>query len=225
LVAGAGSARETTRIRFAFDFLLFGTRIVTRYTAGRMADSKSVGLTKNERLTLIIAVLALILSGLSLWDSHENSKREQVKSAPHVWIRSARLTRSLQLNNPLFLVLILQLENTGEIGVTVNHMQAHTNVLALPSETSLQACNSDLRTTVFKDDMGGTKLGRYEKEGTTGRNTAIASMALPLPASCTGTGWTLTGSVDFQGIDDAKSSYDSRDTSDVATFNVTIPTS
>jgi len=45
-------------------------------------------MTTNERLTLTISTIALVLSALSLWDSHDSSNVHRAEAAPHLAILS-----------------------------------------------------------------------------------------------------------------------------------------
>ena len=178
-------------------------------------------MTTNERLTLTISAIALVLSGLSLWDSHDSSSVHRAEAAPHLAILSADFTRP-NISDQRFLVLILRVINSGKTGATVTEAELHPHLLALPGQESLKSCYDDLNKQSFKEP-NPKDLKLEEKVAANGREGGILSLIIQLPPSCSETGWKFMGTVDFRGRDDASHSYDSRNSADQGIFAATIP--
>jgi hypothetical protein len=178
-------------------------------------------MTTNERLTLTISTIALVVSALSLWDSHDSSNVHRAEAAPHLAILSADFTRPT-LSDPRFLVLILPVINAGEIGVTATEAELHPQLFALPGQESIKTCYDDLNKQSFKDP-NSKDLKLEEKVAPKGKGVGIVSVIIQLPPSCSETGWKFVGTVDFRGHDDAGHSYDSRHSADQAIFGAIVP--
>lgn len=159
------------------------------------------------------------MSGLSYWDSHENSNIHRAETTPHLVILSADFTRPNPAD-PRSLVAILRVIDKGEIGVTITKADIHPKLYALPEEAALRPCYEELGKQDFT--TGDSQL--QEKLGGKGRSgPGIISAVVQLPPNCPDTGWSFLGTVDFQGRDDSGHKYDSRESSDVALFKAALP--
>ena len=178
-------------------------------------------MTTNERLTLAISAIALVVSGLSLWDSHNSSSIHRAEAAPHLAILGADFTRP-NVSDPRFLVLILRVINSGKIGATVTEAELHPHLLALPGQESLKSCYDDLNKQSFREP-NPKELKLEEKVAANGKAGGILSLIIQLPPSCSEAGWKFVGTVDFRGRDDAGHSYDSRDLADQGILTAIVP--
>lgn len=174
-------------------------------------------MTKNERLTIGLTTIGLLVGGLSLWISRENSKLQRAEAAPHLVVLGADFARPTPYD-PRSLVAIFKVVNRGKIGVRITESHVHPKLLALPTEDSLRPCYEHLDSQDFQAKDSGVE----EKIGINGP-PGIISVLIQLPQDCPNTGWTFVGTVDFIGLDDARHRYDSRESTDAPLFKAALP--
>jgi len=156
------------------------------------------------RLALMVSIIALIVSALSLWDSHGIANLANVQiaeAAPRLYVRHAELRRFDQ--EPHDFTLFMDVKNEGNLSVAVKDITVQPNISLLPGDEARKPCYDDLKKTIFKGD------GMEEKVDA--QKFALISVYIPIPASCTDTGWRFFADVKFRGHDQVGAPYQGSD--------------
>src|ERR1700681_715829 len=68
-----------------------------------------------EHWALMVSIVALIVSGISLWDSHRISDIQIAQAAPRLQVKHSELVRLEKTGNPNDFTLVMYTVNTGHL--------------------------------------------------------------------------------------------------------------
>src|ERR1700689_2518524 len=84
-----------------------------------------------ENLALVVSIIALIVSGISLWDSHRISDIQIAQAAPRLEVKHSELVRLEKTGNPNDFTLVMYTVNTGHLQAKVREVSVRPNISTL----------------------------------------------------------------------------------------------
>jgi hypothetical protein len=169
-----------------------------------VSSDKNLPKIGTEHWALMVSILALIVSGISLWDSHKISNIQIAQAAPDIEVKSAELlSLGDKTGDPKDFSLVMDAVNTGHLAVTVGKTIVHPNISELFDDGTMKACFEDLKRSTFTDDTGIEQTIRVGK-----RDFIIVNVRLA--DSCKGTGWRFFAEATFKGVDEVKTAYEQK---------------
>lgn len=158
-----------------------------------------------ENLALVVSIIALIVSGISLWDSHRISDIQIAQAAPRLEVKHSELVRLEKMGNPNDFTLAMDTVNTGHLLAKVREVVVRPNIsTVLFDDATKKACFDDLNRQTFTDNTG------IEEKIPTGKFARLL-VDLTLPESCKDTGWRFFAEVTFKGRDQVNAAYEGSD--------------
>ena len=155
-----------------------------------------------ENLALVVSIIALIVSGISLWDSHRISDIQIAQAAPRLEVKHSELVRLEKTGNPNDFTLVMYTVNTGHLQAKVREVSVRPNIsTVLFDDPTKKTCFEDFNKQTFVDNTG-----LEEKIPTTGA-VSLLFVNLKLPDSCKDTGWRFFAEVTFKGRDEVDAAY------------------
>jgi hypothetical protein len=156
-----------------------------------------------EHWALMVSILALIISGISLWDSRRISEIQIAQAAPRIEVRfSELLPLGDKTGDPNDFTLAMETVNTGHLAVRVRKTTIHPNIYELFEDGTTKACFEDLNKQTFADDAG------IEHTIPAGKREFII-VNVRLADSCKGAGWRFFAEATFTGVDEVNTAYKS----------------
>ncbi len=161
--------------------------------------------TSVDRLALIVSIIALIVGGISLWDSHRISDIQIAQAAPQLEVKHSELVRLEKTGNPNDFTLVMDTVNTGHLLAKVREVGVQPNIsTVLFDDGTKKACFDDLNKQTFTDNNG------IEEKIPAGKFSRLF-VNLKLPESCKDTGWRFFAEVTFKGRDQVDAAYEGSD--------------
>jgi hypothetical protein len=155
-----------------------------------------------EHWALMVSIVALIVSGISLWDSHRISDIQIAQAAPRLQVKHSELVRLEKTGNSNDFTLVMYTVNTGHLLAKVREVSIQPNISkVLFDDPTKKACFEDLNKQNFIDNTG-----LEEKIPTTGTVSRLF-VNVKLPESCKDTGWKFFAEVTFRGRDEVDAAY------------------
>jgi hypothetical protein len=156
-----------------------------------------------ENLALMISIIALIVSGISLWEGHDAVKIQRAVAKPVPTVLRADISSHIMDNDPLYHSLTMAV-TVDHMGVKIKEVVIKPEVMVLKDDDPLKTCFKDMDNLTFNNpdaklniDAGGL---------------SVTDVPMPFPASCKNMGeWTFVGDAIFKGEDDSGHSYDSHE--------------
>ncbi len=150
----------------------------------------------------MVSIVALIVSGISLRDSHRISDIQIAQAAPRLQVKHSELVRLEKTGNPNDFTLVMYTVNTGHLLAKVRDVSIQPNIsTVLFDDPTKKACFEDLNRQNFIDNTG-----LEEKIPTTGTVSRLL-VNVKLPESCKDTGWKFFAEVTFRGRDEVDAAY------------------
>jgi hypothetical protein len=128
-----------------------------------------------EHWALMVSIVAFIVSGISLWDSHRISDIQIAQAAPRLQVKHSELVRE-KTGNPNDFTLVMYTVNTGHLLAKVREVSIQPNIsTVLFDDPTKKACFEDLNKQNFIDNTGCHNRSR----GVTNRQSAHRSRMGP----------------------------------------------
>src|ERR1700684_998718 len=83
-----------------------------------------------EHWALMVSIIALIVSGISWWDSHSLTRIQIAQAAPRLEVKHSELVR-LEKIGPNDFSLVMYTVNTGHLLAKVREITVHPNISTL----------------------------------------------------------------------------------------------
>lgn len=147
-------------------------------------------ISRKDRWSHAISILALLVSVAALWESHRSSKLELVKAKRTVALVSPLLSSAKDPKDPTAYFLVIPFINTGEVPLSIKDTVVH---FAAPD--SKTQCSVDLEHLPNVHDTP-EKLHPIEAG-----DSGDSSVALHFPLSCTGPGVKVLVGITFDTVD------------------------
>lgn len=145
---------------------------------------------RKDRWSLAISILALLVSIAAFWDSHRSLKLDVLKARRALAVVSPLLSSANNPNDPTAYSLVIPFINTGEVPLSIKETVVH---FAAPDSTT--QCSVDLgHLADAHDTLERTQLVEAGDSGD-------SSLAVHVPASCTGPGMKVLVGITFDTID------------------------
>jgi hypothetical protein len=153
-----------------------------------------------DRLALIVSIIALIVSGLSLWDSHDAARVQRALATPVPTVLRADITSHIQDSDPLYHSLVMWV-TVEHMGVRVKEVVITPEVMVVKENDPLKTCFNDLNNHTFNNPDASLVIDAGKP--------SVTDVPMTFPASCKNAGeWTFVGVATFKGEDNSGHSYE-----------------
>ena len=153
-----------------------------------------------DKVALTISIIALIVSCISLWDSHGAARVQYAAVKPVPTVQQAHIGSHSVASDPLYHSLLMWVTVT-HMGVKIKTISIKPQLWDFLAKGDVQkACFADLNKLTFTNDDARLNMNL----GT----PSVTDVAMEFPASCNGVGeWTFVGQATFIGADDSGHTY------------------
>jgi hypothetical protein len=162
--------------------------VMTSATVAHTNGGNSI--SRKDRWTLAISILALLMSVAAFWESHRSIELEVAKARRTVALVSPLLSSVNDLKDPTAYFLVIPFINTGEVPLSIKETVVH---FAVPNSTT--QCSVDLGHLADAHDT--PEKPQLVEAGDSGDS----SLAVHFPASCTSPGMKVLVGITFNTID------------------------